>query len=246
MKFFDAHCHIQLPQFDADREDVLARMESGGFGAVIIGTDFTSSREAVELAETREFLWAAIGLHPHDNIAEEFDTASYRELAADPKVVAIGECGLDYFRSGTTEGEHDAQKKRFAAHIELALEVGKPLMIHCREAHDDMLVMLKDYMDNHPDLKVIIHFFTGTAELAKHYLDLGNVANFPLHEQCSYSEEEVRCTVPAGQYFMMGDNRDNSRDSRYWGFVPDEMIVGKAFFIWMNLGELKRVGLSID
>jgi signal peptidase I len=75
---------------------------------------------------------------------------------------------------------------------------------------------------------------------------LGNVANFPLHEQCSYTEEEVRCTVPAGQYFMMGDNRDNSRDSRYWGFVPDEMIVGKAFFIWMNLGELERVGLSIE
>ena len=75
---------------------------------------------------------------------------------------------------------------------------------------------------------------------------LGNVANFPQHEQCSYSEEEVRCTVPAGSYFMMGDNRDNSRDSRYWGFVPDEMIVGKAFFIWMNFGELKRIGLSVD
>ena len=138
LKFFDAHCHVQLPQFDTDRENVLARMEDGHIGAVIIGTDFATSREALLLAEQYGFLWAAVGLHPNDSVAEELDMVSYRELAADPKVVAIGECGLDYSRPGATEEEpacasrRDAQKKKFAAQIALALEVGKPLIVHCR------------------------------------------------------------------------------------------------------------------
>ncbi|MDD4927901.1 MAG: signal peptidase I [Gallionella sp.] len=74
---------------------------------------------------------------------------------------------------------------------------------------------------------------------------LNSVAEFKGHENCSYSEEMVRCKVPEGHYFMMGDNRDNSRDSRYWGFVPDNQIVGRAFFVWMNFSDLKRIGLSI-
>ena len=77
-------------------------------------------------------------------------------------------------------------------------------------------------------------------------IHLGAVAEFPHRDACSYTDNEVRCTVPDGHYFMLGDNRDNSRDSRYWGFVPDKMIVGKAFMIWMNFGDLKRIGLSIN
>ncbi len=66
--------------------------------------------------------------------------------------------------------------------------------------------------------------------------------DFPFHQNCLYDLEGVTCKVPAGHYFMMGDNRDNSQDSRFWGFVPDENIVGRAFFIWMNFGDLSRIG----
>lgn len=187
-KLFDSHCHLQMPQFDADREEVLARMREHGVGAIVVGTDYEVSNAAVGLAAAHDFLWAAVGLHPNDNPSEAFNADAYEELAAHPKVVAIGECGLDYYRSGGSEKERAAQKERFVAHIELAQKLNKALIIHCRDplrlaegeasAHEDCISVLQKTAIA-KTVPVVIHFFTGSGELAQKYLELGCYVSFP-------------------------------------------------------------------
>lgn len=176
MKLFDAHCHLQLPQYDTDRADVLARMKEREVGGIIVGTDLKTSKAGLELAASHDFLWASVGLHPNDNIAEVFDAGAYAKLAEDQKIVAIGECGLDYVRSGGTDEEKEAQHRRFLAHIELAQKVNKPIIVHCRNAHDDMIEILAR---EKPSVPVIIHFCTVSGEVAQKYLDLGCYLSFP-------------------------------------------------------------------
>lgn len=179
MRLFDAHCHLQLPQFNADRTTIISHMRENGIGAIVVGTDLETSRAGLELALQHDFLWASVGLHPNDNKEEEFDVSLYEELARDPKVVAIGECGLDYFHSGGTDKEKVNQKVRFEKQIELALKLHKTLIIHCRNAHDDMLEILGKYKKENPALQAVIHFFTGSGELAQKYLNLGCYLSFP-------------------------------------------------------------------
>jgi len=181
MKLFDAHCHIQFGDyFDIDRPEVLQRMESEEMGAIVVGTDLETSKSGVALAEQYPFLWASIGLHPNDNPSEIFDEEAFAILAQNPKVVAIGECGLDYFRSAKTPEEKEMQQQRFEKQIILAISVQKPLIIHCREAHEDMLVLLTRYKKIHGDaLQIVMHFFTGSGALAEQYLTLGCFLSFP-------------------------------------------------------------------
>ena len=155
-KFFDAHTHIHFPAYDADREVVLARAKEAGVKMITVGTQESTSAAAIALAEADPGnIWATVGFHPghfaenwhHDKNEqtepkrEIFDPARLAELAQNKKVVAIGECGLDYFRFAG-EGEKIKQQNAFAAQIELSKKVKKPLMIHCRNAFSDLIKIL--------------------------------------------------------------------------------------------------------
>lgn len=192
IRYFDAHAHIQFPQFDADRDEVIARMEREGVAALVVGTDHATSVAALALAKKHDYLWAGVGLHPTDVMSEIFNEKIFFELASDPKVVAIGECGLDYYRNQvtnnkqeTTENIKNLQKEIFRKHVEIAVAKNKALMIHCRpspgtmDAYEDMLEILslekKKYEDR---LRGNIHFFVGTSEIAKQFFVLGFTISF--------------------------------------------------------------------
>ena len=98
MKYFDAHSHVSFSDFDVDRSDVLARMAEKEVGTLTVGVDIESSKKAIEFSEGKDGFYATIGLHPNDTPGEEFLVTRYVPLVANPKVVAIGECGLDYYR----------------------------------------------------------------------------------------------------------------------------------------------------
>ena len=174
-KFFDSHCHLQLSQYKDDLAEVLARMQDRQTGALMVGVDFETSKAGLELAKQHDFLWASVGLHPNDNETEQFSLAKYEELARDPKVVAIGECGFDYYHSDPSDEEKQKQKERFLMQIELAQKTNKALVIHCRNAHGDLFSML---VEKKLTVPVIIHFFTGSTEVAQKYLDLGCYLSF--------------------------------------------------------------------
>jgi TatD DNase family protein len=178
MKYFDAHCHVQYAPYDEDRDQVFARMRDADVGGILVGTDSAMSRDAVTLADGKT-LFASVGLHPNDKPQEGYDDAFYESLVQDPKVVAIGECGLDYFRPDEPEKEKNRQKEVFAKHIELSGKTGKPLMIHARpskgsmDAYLDAYEMLAEGKQRYPGLMGNMHFYVGDIETTKKYLELG-------------------------------------------------------------------------
>lgn len=178
MKFvhIDAHTHVQFPAYDADRREVIERALVGGIAVINVGADRTTSEAAVRVAhEYAEGVFATVGLHPTEAETQaSFDYDAYRELARDNRTLAIGECGLDYFHiEGDIVKVKAQQKEIFLRHMDLAREVGKPLMIHCRNAMSDLIELLKIHRATLNAVPGIMHFFTGTADEAAALVELG-------------------------------------------------------------------------
>jgi TatD DNase family protein len=184
--FFDIHSHLHDKAFGEDREKLLDDMKAYGTGTITVGTDIKESERAVSLAEKYDHVYATVGLHPNDNIGEEFDEEKFEALARHNKVVAIGECGLEYFR--LTENiveEKVRQKEIFSKQIELAVKVNKPLMLHGRpsqgsmDAYEDMLIMLEEAKKQYGNkLRGNAHFFAGTIDIAQRFINIGFTMSF--------------------------------------------------------------------
>lgn len=197
MRLVDTHCHVGFRAYAADADEVIARAQKEGIIMVTIGTQQDTSRAAAELANKYDCMYASIGLHPTHTIAhgfndtqeldfkprqEAFDEAVYEAiLKSSNKIVGVGECGLDYYRL-PAETAKEMKKTQWAAAIAqfaFAAKHGLPVIVHCRDAHSDMLSLIKESAAANPSNKRgVIHCFTGTYEEAKKYIEEGWYISF--------------------------------------------------------------------
>lgn len=172
----DTHAHLDFGQFDDDRNAVLDRAWQAGLIAIItIGIDLKTSRAAVALAEAHERVFATVGFHPHDaKRADAVALAELRELAQHPRVVAIGEMGLDFYRD---RSPRDVQRRVFRRQLQIAAELGKPVVVHDREAHADTLEILQQWIaesqTTFSEYRGVLHCFSGNLALAQAVIELG-------------------------------------------------------------------------
>lgn len=174
---FDSHAHINDERFDEDRDEVIEHLRENSIDLVVNpGADMPSSRSAVELANKVDFIYSAVGVHPHDvETMADKDLEELKNLAKEnEKVVAIGEIGLDYYYDLSPR---ELQKEWFIKQIELANELGLPFIVHDRDAHGDTFDIIKKYKA--PETGCVLHCYSGSLELALEYIKMGCYISIP-------------------------------------------------------------------
>lgn len=201
----DTHCHVHFNAYKDDMDDVIKRTLDKGVFMITVGTQKDTSRLGLEVAERYDGLWASVGLHPNHltkqefwddeelppqeqpnsiirTRAETFDPAYYLALAKHPKCVAIGECGLDYYRipvDQEVQEVKEAQEVALRGQFDVATQAGLPVIIHCRDAHGRQAELIEEYVSaGKLARRGVVHCFTGTLEEARRYLDLGFYISF--------------------------------------------------------------------
>lgn len=199
MEYIDIHAHLNFPDFDIDREEVINDMFVQSIGAINIGTSLETSKEVLSLAKNHQHLWAIVGIHPHEAL-KNHDLTELLRLAHEPEVVGIGECGLDYFRL-TDRAEKKIQQKLFEDQIAIAQTVGKPLMLHIRDSYREVL----DILSHYPAVPAHAHFFAGDKNIAKEFLDRGDTISFTGVVTFTNDYDEVIEYVPADRLLAETD-----------------------------------------
>jgi TatD DNase family protein len=168
--FIDSHAHLDMEEFDSDRDEVIQRALSADVKQLItVGIDVNSSLKAVSLTEKYPSVFAAVGIHPHNaDVADKEDLKQIELISAEKKVVAIGEIGLDFYRNLSSRGN---QKKYFKQQLDIAMRCDLPVVVHSREAHEDVLEILSCFQGS--ESRGVIHCFSGGIDLAEAFIEVG-------------------------------------------------------------------------
>ena len=231
---FDTHAHYDAPEFDQDRDALLARLPEQDVSLVVNpGCDPASSRAALELAGRYPFLYAAVGWHPENCAPYDGSLDGIRELAQAPRTVAIGEIGLDYYWEENPPREH--QRRVFRDQMALAEELHLPVIVHDREAHADSLAVVREF----PRVRGVFHCFSGSAEMAKELVKLGWMISFTgvLTYKNARKAVEAAQAVPL-EHIMI------ETDSPYMAPVPhrgERNHSGHVELVCRRLAELKGI-----
>lgn len=213
MKLFDTHCHLDDARFDGDRDAVMDDMEARGFTpCVVVGADLASSQACQALAQTRPWLHFAMAVHPHDAKAYDDTThAALLTMMSDPKCVAWGEMGLDYYYD---HSPREVQRDVFARQLDAAAAVYKPGIFHVRDAHGDVTDMLRARKGHLPE--GVMHCYSGSVEQARIYLDMGFYISIagPVTFKNAPNQWEVAAYVPEDRLLIETDSPYMSPEPR--------------------------------
>lgn len=205
IKFVDSHAHLDDKQFDKDREEVIKELKAKGIELVLNpGADKDSSIRAVDLSKKYDFIYAAVGTHPHDAKKMSNDIINlYENLAKEEKVLAIGEIGLDYFYENS---DREVQKKWFKEQIQLAKELDLPYIVHDRESHEDVYKIMKEMHSG--QTRGVVHCFSGSVEMAKELIKLNFLVSFggPVTYKNAKVAKEVVREIPLNKILIETDS----------------------------------------